>query len=153
MAVTLAGLTLASILMMLVAVDLRERLLPDWLNALLALCGLLQCLLTGLPPLADALLGASLGGALMLVVALGYQKFRGISGLGLGDVKLVAAGMLWLGPQWLGPMLLIATLSALAWMLGLAGWHRQLNPREPFAFGPFLAIAILGCWGLAAAGY
>ena len=153
MAVALAGLTLVSILVALVVVDLREQLLPDWLNALLALCGLLQSLLIGEPAPTDAIIGSVLGGALMLIIALGYQKLRGVSGLGLGDVKLVASGMLWLGGRWLGPMLLIATLSALALMLCRAGWQKRLDPREPFPFGPFLAFAIFSCWSLASLGY
>lgn len=153
MAIALFGLILASILMTLVVTDVQEGLLPDWLNALLAMCGLAQSLWFGTPDVKDALLGAAVGGTLMLAVAIGYMKLRAIPGLGLGDVKLVAAGMVWLEPRWLGPLLLIATLSALAIMLARAAWKMRLDPREAFPFGPFLAIAIFCCWGLSTIGY
>jgi leader peptidase (prepilin peptidase)/N-methyltransferase len=68
---------------------------------------------------------------------------RKIQGLGLGDVKFLAATTPWIGIAGMPTLLLIATLTALAaaGSLQLAG--RDMTRQTSLPFGPFLAIGLL----------
>jgi leader peptidase (prepilin peptidase)/N-methyltransferase len=65
------------------------------------------------------------------------------SGLGLGDVKFLAAAGIWVGLAGLPMLLLAAALTALACVgiMQLAG--RPLTGQTSISFGPFLAIGLL----------
>ncbi len=104
------GLALLSILSY---IDLKEHLLPNELVLGLACCGFVfhLCTLFYYLDLEDMGLGALIGGGMLYVI-------RGVSNywydedtLGLGDVKLLAAGGLWLGPEFI---LIAAAVGALA---------------------------------------
>lgn len=75
-------------------VDFAERRVPNWLNALLAVTGLaFQCGYFGLAGAGWALAGLAVGFATLIVPWM-------MHGMGAGDVKLMAAIGVWLGP-WL----------------------------------------------------
>lgn len=124
-------------------------ILPNKLNALVALSGAAQSLALGRPSLMDALIAGALAGALLLAVAKAYEHARGVEGLGLGDVKLAAAGAVWTGVGGIGPMLLAATASCAAALLCRAALRGGFDPHERFAFGPFLAMGVFAAWLLA----
>ena len=147
------GVLLASTLLALAIVDLRHLRLPDWMNGILAAFGLLQSVVIGAPQLSSAVLSGLTGGLTMYLVATVYRHIRSVEGLGLGDVKLVGAGMLWLDLRWLGPLLLIATGTAFCTIVLQAISVGEVDARRPFPFGPHLAVAILVCWGLDHLGY
>ncbi len=131
---------LGAILVALVVVDLRRRLLPDGLVLPLLPLGLLLAWLVGDVP--DAAAGAAFGGGLLWLVRFLHGRLRGREGLGLGDVKLMAAGGAWIGPAGVGPALLVGALATLA-AVGIA----QLIGRGPglagrIPFGPGLALGI-----------
>ncbi len=131
---------LGSILVALVVVDLRRQLLPDALVLPLLPLGLLLAWLTGDVPAAAA--GAAFGGGLLWLVRALHGRLRGREGLGLGDVKLMAAGGAWIGPAGIGPALLVGALATLA-AVGVArliGRGPSLAGRIPF--GPGLALGI-----------
>lgn len=102
----------AALLVVLTITDLRERILPNAVNFFGLGIGLLFSIFikstdgTALwlanrwfefpPPMpvlsfADAILGAVAGSGLLWVVAEGYFRLRGREGMGLGDVKMMAA--------------------------------------------------------------
>jgi len=139
------GLALAALLSALAVIDARRMILPDWLNALLAATGCAQALTLGQPSPQEALVGGLVAGALLLAVAKGFRAVRGRDGLGLGDVKLAAAGAIWTGLPGIGPALLLAAGSCVA-TLACRAATRGLDPSEPFAFGPFLALGVFGAW-------
>ena len=87
---TAAGILLGWLLVLLVVADLRHRLLPDILTGTLAASGLLVALILPPPHLVTALTGAAIGGGSFLLLRFLYYRVRGIEGLGLGDVKLMA---------------------------------------------------------------
>lgn len=94
----LAALTLIWLAM----IDLKLRLLPDELTGALGVLGVLFQLVTHATymlawwePVAGAVIGA---GFLYLIRAAGNRHY-GFETMGLGDVKLMAAGGLWLGLQ------------------------------------------------------
>jgi leader peptidase (prepilin peptidase)/N-methyltransferase len=86
--------------------------------------------------------GAAIGAVFWLLRRL-YFAFRGIQGLGLGDVKLLAAAGIWVGVAGLPMLLTVATATALvcAGLMQLGG--RQLTGQTSMSFGPFLAIGLL----------
>jgi len=72
-----------------------------------------------------------------------YFSLRKLQGLGLGDVKFLAAAGVWVGVAGLPVLLLIATITALdcAGLMQLAG--RSLTKQTSMSFGPFLAVGLL----------
>lgn len=108
------------VLIALSAIDLKVRLLPNKLVLAFAALGLafhlakLNIYLT-LPEMA---FGAALGFGSFYVIRFFANRHYKQDALGLGDVKLMGAAGLWLGPE---PLLGAMTLGALAGMLhGLA---------------------------------
>lgn len=82
-------------------IDLKIRILPDELNLAVAISGVLFHLATGwlyISPLM-CLGGALAGGGLLLAIRAIANNIYGMDTLGLGDVKLLAAVGLWLGPE------------------------------------------------------
>lgn len=129
------------LLLPLALLDARHMWLPDRLNALLAVTGLL---LAG-PMLGTAMLdrwiGALAGGAALALVAFVFKRLRGRDGMGGGDPKLMAALGAWLGWQALPLTLLLASFGGLLWALFTQGkGDRPLSLRS-VPFGTFLAIA------------
>jgi leader peptidase (prepilin peptidase)/N-methyltransferase len=105
-------------------IDIRHGIIPDWLNFAIAGLGLLKIILTDDPLAAIEALGegAAIGAAFWLLRRL-YFSFRGVQGLGLGDVKL----------------------------LGAAG--RALTAQTSMSFGPFLAAGLLLTLGVQQYGF
>jgi leader peptidase (prepilin peptidase)/N-methyltransferase len=135
------GCGLAWLLLALALADARHMMLPDPLVLALGALGIvLATLRAGALP-ADALLGASLGYAMLATALLGYRHLRGRAGLGWGDAKLLAAGGAWVGWQGLPSVLLVATLATLA----VAAW-RGLDGARAIPFGPGLALGIWLVW-------
>jgi leader peptidase (prepilin peptidase)/N-methyltransferase len=130
-------------------IDIRHGIIPDWLNLTIAGLGLSKALVVA-GPLAGlelALEGAAIGAIFWLLRRL-YFTFRKIQGLGLGDVKFLAAAGIWVGVAGLPILLVVAALTALvcAGIMQLAG--RQLSGQTAISFGPFLAIGLLFAAGL-----
>ena len=125
-------------------IDIRHGIIPDWLNLSIASLGLWKALMTGGPSfgLEAACQGAAIGAIFWLLRRL-YFAFRGVEGLGLGDVKFLAAAGIWVGVSGLPMVLLVATLAALACagIMQLAG--RPIAAQTSLSFGPFLAVGLL----------
>lgn len=79
--------------------DLRYYILPDKLNASLAAAFIAfhACTYWSMLPPLSAALGALAGGGLLLVIRAAANHFYNEDSLGLGDVKLLAAGGVGLG--------------------------------------------------------
>ena len=91
-------------------------------------------------------------GGLWLVRAL-YFRIRQRDGLGLGDVKLAAAGGAWIGWQSLSDAILLAAAMALSLIIVLAVMRgKELSAAAKVPFGCFLAPSIWLVWALAAYG-
>jgi prepilin signal peptidase PulO-like enzyme (type II secretory pathway) len=133
-------------LVWLSVVDLRTGYLPDPLQAALAVCGL-AVVLVGSPigiSWPAALAGAAVNGGVFWALRWLVSRLKGREAMGFGDVKLVAAGGLWLGP-WALPYIMAAggllTLAG-AFFAGLA--LRKPIWRGEMPLGPGLAAGILG---------
>jgi leader peptidase (prepilin peptidase)/N-methyltransferase len=71
---------------------------------------------------------------------------RGFDGLGFGDVKFVAAGVLWIGIDGVPWLLVVAVLSALASLVILRAEGHDLDGKQAISFGPHLAIGLWLTW-------
>jgi leader peptidase (prepilin peptidase)/N-methyltransferase len=130
-------------------IDIRHGIIPDWLNLTIAGLGLSKAVVIGGPPsgFEAACEGVAIGAIFWLLRRL-YFAVREIQGLGLGDVKFLAAAGIWVGLAGLPMLMLVAALTALACagLMHLAG--RQLSGQTSISFGPFLAIGLLFTSGL-----
>jgi leader peptidase (prepilin peptidase)/N-methyltransferase len=151
-ATSLALVYLASAL--LAWIDLRRGIIPDWLNLAIAIIGLAKAVLvdgwaTGLSAGCEGIVI----GAIMWLLRRFYFAFRKIQGLGLGDVKLLAASGIWVGVIGVPIQLLIASLTGLAaaGIMQLAG--RTLTRLTPLPFGPFLALGLVATVSLQQGGW
>lgn len=133
-------------------IDLKTQLLPDNLTQPLLWLGLLvQTSPTlGTLGLVNAVWGAVCGYLILWVMDQLYMRWRGISGVGQGDMKLLAAIGAWLGPQAVPNVLLLAALASL---IGQAALRLRQAPTSEaeFAFGPWIALAAVGYWLFAVA--
>ncbi|KTE31778.1 MULTISPECIES: prepilin peptidase [unclassified Sphingopyxis] len=129
------------LLLPLALLDARHMWLPDRLNALLAIAGLLLAGPMLATQMLDRWIGALVGGAALALVAFVFRRLRGRDGMGGGDPKLMAALGAWLGWQALPLTLLLASFGGLLWALFTQGkGDRPLSLRS-VPFGTFLAIA------------
>jgi prepilin signal peptidase PulO-like enzyme (type II secretory pathway) len=124
--------------------DIRFGIIPDWLNALIAVLGLARVLMTDAASAAlmAAAAGAAIGAGLLLLRRV-YLAWRGMQGLGLGDVKFLAAAGIWTGLSDFPILLLIATLAALVLAGALHLTGRAVTARTSIPFGPSLALGLL----------
>lgn len=124
--------------------DIRRGIIPNGLNLSIAGLGLLKTLVTGGAAAAlETGCEAAAIGLIFWLLRRCYFVLRKTQGLGLGDVKFLAAAGTWIGIAGLPTLLLIATLAALAaaGSLQLAG--RAVTRQSSLPFGPFLAIGLL----------
>lgn len=130
-------------LLPLALLDARHFWLPDRLNALLAVAGLLLAGAMLGTSLTDRWVGALAGGGLLALVAWAYRRSRGSEGMGGGDPKLVAAIGAWLGWQAMPLMVSLASLGGIVWAL-----VRQRKGGQPLGERrvPFGLFACTAAW-------
>jgi prepilin peptidase CpaA len=120
--------------------DLLHRRISNKLSAGLLLLGLVRVAMT----VAD---GGGIWSAAVdlatatLVFALGALAFH-LRALGGGDVKLLAAGALWLGIGELGAYLLTTVLAGGLLALAFLAWHVTMRYRRAAPPGPTLPYAV-----------
>jgi leader peptidase (prepilin peptidase)/N-methyltransferase len=128
----------------LALIDVRRGIIPDGMNLSIAGLGLVKIVVAGgaMAGIEAGCEGAVIGLTFWLLRRL-YFAWRKIQGLGLGDVKFLAAATPWIGIAGIPTLLLVATLTALAaaGSLQLAG--RGMTRQTSLPFGPFLAIGLL----------
>jgi len=137
-----AAFAFAAVALTLTCIDWETELLPDSITLPFLWAGLLFNLGPTFSTLTDAVIGAAAGYAFLWVVYWAFWWWRGIEGIGFGDLKLFAAIGAWLGWGALVQVLVVA--SAAGAVVGIAMLAtRRLKHDEPLPFGPFLALA--GC--------
>lgn len=153
----------ASLLLILVFTDLRERILPDVVNFTGFAIGLV--LSAFLPPadgtamwianrffeyppptpvisIVDALLGAAFGSGILWIISEGYFRLRKREGMGLGDVKMMLMAGAFLGLK--RTVLTILLGSVLGSVIGVAFIAiRRKGSDYELPFGTFLGAGAL----------
>lgn len=136
-------------------IDLDRKVIPNWLNLAIALAGLVRAAESGGAATAVvACWHGTIVGAIAWLLRWIYFRLRNVQGLGLGDVKLLAASGVWIGIAGVPLQLLVASLTALcaAGWLKLAGY--SIRRQTPLPFGPFLILGLLiALWVEEAAGF
>lgn len=133
-------------LITLALVDHQTKLLPDILTMPLLWLGFLIQLFpeTASFGLETAVMGAVLGYLPLWLLAQAYRLIRGRDGLGMGDLKLLAAMGAWSGPSVLPPVIFAAAFFAIVWLMLQRLFRRQGGHRhEEHPFGPWLILAYL----------
>jgi leader peptidase (prepilin peptidase) / N-methyltransferase len=125
--------------------DWVHLIIPNLANLSLGAAGLLWTILVGQSVVWEAVEIVCGGGMLWLIAGL-YHGLRGHHGLGLGDVKFVGAATAWTGLIGLPWLLLIASMSALTWVVAKHMGGRSLVQGQRIAFGPHLGLGLLATW-------
>jgi leader peptidase (prepilin peptidase)/N-methyltransferase len=133
--------------------DMRRMRVPDAWNFPAALGGFIAVAIearsigsTPLVALGYALVSLIVcGGAFYLLREI-YFRWRGVEGLGFGDVKLAATGGIWLGWEVFPAVVTVAAVGAVLWVAGAAAFRRGWPKERKIPFGAFLAPAIWVCW-------
>jgi leader peptidase (prepilin peptidase)/N-methyltransferase len=132
-------------------IDSRRYIIPNELTAAAFALALLRAGSIG--PDADwlgVIWAALRAGAIavpFLTLMIGYRRWRGRDGLGLGDVKLAAVAGAWLGWTTIFAVIELATLAALgAYFVNGYFRKRPLKATAFLPFGLFLAPAIWLGW-------
>lgn len=115
----IAALCLIGAIILLITlsyIDLKEHLLPNEMVLGLACCGFVfnLCMMFLYTDMIGMALGAIVGGGMLYVIREGANYIYQEDTLGLGDVKLMAAGGMWLGPE---HILIAAAVGAFAGFL------------------------------------
>jgi leader peptidase (prepilin peptidase)/N-methyltransferase len=146
------GASLALVMMAIARIDARDLIIPNMLVVAALALGLCNAALTAPAGILDGLWSASARGAtfalLFFALQIGYRWLRRREGLGLGDVKLAAAGGTWLDWATIPAVIEIAAATALTVYLVryLLGQRDQLRLTSRLPFGLFLAPAIWLGW-------
>lgn len=136
----LSGIVLIAALIQLARIDWMTQRLPNLITLPLLAAGLVWAFGTA-EDFYLHLLGAALGYGVFWAVEVTYRLIRKRDGLGRGDAKLLAVGGAWCGAWALPVIVLIASLTALAYVLPKGKTH-----QTRVAFGPFLAVGIAVVW-------
>ncbi|MGD2133114.1 MAG: A24 family peptidase [Maricaulaceae bacterium] len=130
------------LLLALAAIDALTRILPNPLNFAVLALGALMVALTRPDAWLHHLIGGLAGYLILLCAELAYLHLRGRRGLGRGDAKLLGALGVWTGWISLPSILLIASLTGLAYTVIAERFSRRpLTGASSIAFGPWLAFA------------
>jgi leader peptidase (prepilin peptidase) / N-methyltransferase len=145
-----AGALLAGLMLAIAVIDHRRMIIPDELNALAFIAGLVAAGAASTGAILQALIRASLMFVLFCAFRAVYRTLRGMEGMGFGDVKLAAVAGVWLDWASLPIAVEIAALSALAAALYARLRGNEFDAKARLPFGAFFAPAIWICWVLTA---
>ena len=120
----------------IIIADFRRRIIPDAYLFPLMLTGLLLIAFYSFPlDLRTAVIGATFGYALSAIVGFVFDSIirrhtpDAIPPIGMGDIKLIGVGGLWLGTSGLALALVVACISGAIWARTN---HQKFIPFAPF---------------------
>jgi len=123
-------------------IDLKHFIIPDKINFAGILMGFIFAYLRQDFTVLDALIGGLVGSLFLFAIYFLYLKVRGIEGLGMGDVKMLAFVGTFTG--YFGSLFVIFVGSLLGAIIGILLLKIQGEKdltKTVLPFGPFLAIA------------
>ena len=131
-----------AVMVVLAMIDFEHFLLPDVITYPTLVLALVVLPAIDWAPAKDLWLGAVAGAGVLAAVAWGWYAVKGVHGMGMGDVKMLAMIGAVLGWQGMGLTLLLASLagSVVGVLLMVTG---QLRLGSKLPFGVFLALGAL----------
>jgi leader peptidase (prepilin peptidase)/N-methyltransferase len=123
-------------------IDFDYQILPNVLTYPSIVFGLLFSLLGGYTWWLDALVGTLVGALLPTLVIIVYKLWRGIEGMGWGDVKYLAAIGAVVGLRGVVGVLVVASIMGALVGLALIASGRG-SGKTALPFGTFLALAVI----------
>jgi prepilin peptidase CpaA len=138
----LIGLAIA--LLFAAFTDMRERRIANWLNAGIALTAPIFWWTSGLTLWPDVAMQLGVAVATFAILT-GLFALRMMGG---GDVKLLTALALWIGPSWFLKLLIVMALVGGVLTIVMGMIHILRRQRERLAIPYGVAIAIGGLWVL-----
>jgi leader peptidase (prepilin peptidase)/N-methyltransferase len=141
-----AGCVLGWALLALGWIDWEHFRLPDAITLPLILAGLAATALLTPWDNAGHALGAAAGYLAIRALDLAYRAWRGRSGIGQGDAKLLAAAGAWLGWDALPTVVTAAAITGLAVALAMRLRGQPIGGQTALPFGPCLALATWLVW-------
>ena len=125
-------------MIVLFVIDLQHRILPNVITVPGTVIGLVLSVL--LPPgWVSALIGVLVGGGLLFAMGEAYYRLRGVEGLGMGDVKMLAMIGAFLGWQLALVTLMLASFGGAVLGVALLATRRG-TMQAALPFGTFLAV-------------
>ena len=125
--------------------DFRRRIIPDVYLFPFLFAGLLTTAFFPWPvTISDSVIGGAMGYCLGMIVGFIFEhikKHEKYPPIGLGDIKLLGAGGIWLGTLGLAIAMLVSCLLAFLW-----NWkkHEKYIPFAPFfLLSGFLSLIII----------
>ena len=125
--------------------DFQRRIIPDVYLFPFLFAGLLITAFFPWPiTIKDAVIGGSMGYCLGLIVGFIFEKYtkkQKYPPIGMGDIKLLGAGGIWLGTIGLAIAMVISCIMSFFW----GRWqHQKYIPFAPFFLtGGFLSLIII----------
>lgn len=148
-----ASAALAGTMAAIAAEDFRRFRVPDALNMLAAVTGLAAVWAQAqfvendtFAALGSASLGAVLCGGALFLLREAFFRLKGVDGLGLGDVKLAAAGGIWLGWELFATAIMLAAFGALAFVATRTMVEGPWPRTRHIPFALYLAPGIWVSW-------
>jgi leader peptidase (prepilin peptidase)/N-methyltransferase len=142
--------SLASVALIVAIADLDRFEIPDVASGLMFMLGLGWVLFSSeadYRAILDAVARSGVAASVLYGVRGAYYRVRGFEGLGLGDVKLAAAGAPWLPWTYLPLALLIAVSAAILLItFQVATRSNRIERNAAIPLGAFLAPAIWFAW-------
>ena len=141
-------LIIATILSILISItDFRRRIIPDAYLFPLMLIGLTLIAFYSFPiTLQSAVIGGAFGYLMSAIIGAGFNYYmtqkdsNTIAPIGMGDIKLLGVGGIWLGTNGLATALIIACILGAIWAKRK---NQKYIPFAPFFFiGGFLSFII-----------
>lgn len=129
--------------------DLATMLIPDRYTLGILLVGFAEWLFASgdVKMLAVYVCAALLLGGSLWLFDIVYERLRGQTGLGMGDIKLLGASALLVGISGTGVQIMLAALAALTFIsLRAIRLRRPLRAVAKVPFGTFLAPALVIVW-------
>ncbi|MEQ1689522.1 MAG: prepilin peptidase [Sphingopyxis sp.] len=138
------AILLAVMLLIAAGFDLKSRIIPNWLNLLIALTAPLAWWAQGLSLWPD--IGWQFGSAIAVFAV--FAALFAIGGIGGGDVKMIAALALWIDARLILSLLLVMALVG-GVIAGVMLLRQKLSKTAPNPEVPYgVAIAFAGFWAL-----
>ena len=140
------SVALVTVLAAVCAIDARFGIIPDTLVIVLAVFGIAAVWLLDPDEIVYRLVDVVIVAVAIVAFRSIYRWVRGYDGLGLGDVKFLAAATVWIGLRSLPALLLIAVVSALPCAFLLRSVRYEVDGRRAIPFGPHLAVGLWLAW-------